>query len=262
LTSPQAACAGEPPDSVPQRVSAMERAGSVGARSLRCHANGFTARPIIPSGGGLLIIAIGIAWPFILAVCVGIEESAVARLLDHCLGQHRRCGQARQNRHHSKEPGARHWVSPLWDMAPWRITPGRVCSSRYRPSLNREGVSAAVLPAIYWRASYRATGKPDRPSAAGLAFAGADRQAHLQPQIRDAPAAFPDSGKGPTLTEAFGLAGRQPSMGVGGGRLDGDRPSSEAAAACHFSGPWRCGSLGCRVGSRLPARRRAAGGAV
>src|SRR6266404_9820143 len=30
-------------------------------------------------GGGLLIIAIGIAWPFILAVCVGIEESAVAR---------------------------------------------------------------------------------------------------------------------------------------------------------------------------------------
>src|SRR5712675_77034 len=86
-------------------------AGSVDARSLRCHANGFTARPIIPLGGGLLIIAIGIAWPFILAVCVGIEESAVARFLDHRLGQHRRCGQARQNRHHSKEPGARHWVS-------------------------------------------------------------------------------------------------------------------------------------------------------
>src|SRR5258705_11798623 len=63
------------PDSVPQRVSAAVRAGSVDARSLRCHANSFTAR-----GGGLLIIAIGIAWPFILAVCVGIEESAVARL--------------------------------------------------------------------------------------------------------------------------------------------------------------------------------------
>ena len=57
----------------------------MGARSLRCHANGFTTRPIIPLGGGLLIVAIGIAWPFILAVCVGIEESAVARLLDHCL---------------------------------------------------------------------------------------------------------------------------------------------------------------------------------
>src|SRR6266403_506359 len=99
------------PDSEPQRVSAAMRAGSVDARSLRCHANGFTAR-----GGGLLIIAIGIAWPFILAVCVGIEESAVARLLDHCLGQHRRCRQARQNGHHSKEPRARHWVSPQWDM--------------------------------------------------------------------------------------------------------------------------------------------------
>jgi hypothetical protein len=104
------------PDSVLQHVSAAVRTGSVGARSLRCHADGFTARPIIPLGGGLRIIAIGIAWPMILAVCIGIEESAVARLLDHCLGQHRRCGQARQNGHHSKEPRARHWVSPLWDM--------------------------------------------------------------------------------------------------------------------------------------------------
>jgi hypothetical protein len=101
------------PDSVPNRVSAAVMAGSVGPRSLRCHANGFTARPIIPLGAGLRIIAIGIAWPFILAVCVGIEESAVARLLDHCLGQHRRCGQARQNGHHSKEPRSRHWLSPL-----------------------------------------------------------------------------------------------------------------------------------------------------
>jgi len=74
------------PDSVPNRVSAAVMAGSVDARSLRCHANGFTARPNIPLGGGLLIIAIRIAWPFILAVCVGIEESAVARLLDYCLG--------------------------------------------------------------------------------------------------------------------------------------------------------------------------------
>ena len=73
---------------MPQRVSAAVRAGSVDARSLRRHANGFTARPVIPLGGGLLIIAIGIAWPFILAVCVRIEESAVARLLDHCLRQH------------------------------------------------------------------------------------------------------------------------------------------------------------------------------
>jgi len=32
---------------------------------------------------------------------------------------------------------------------PWRITPGRVRSSGYRPSLNREDVFAAVLPAIY-----------------------------------------------------------------------------------------------------------------
>ena len=51
-------------------------------RPLRCHADGFTARPIIPLGGGLLIVAVGVAWAFILAICVRIELRAIARVFD------------------------------------------------------------------------------------------------------------------------------------------------------------------------------------
>ena len=162
------------PDSVPNRVSAAVMAGSVDARSLRCHANGFTARPNIPLGGGLLIIAIRIAWPFILAVCVGIEESAVARLLDYCLREYRRCGQARQHGHRAKKFEHRHLCFSAAGhelAAEQRITPELVRSSRNRRSLGREAVRVAP-PAIYWRAPFRATGRPDPPRAAGEPCAG------------------------------------------------------------------------------------------
>src|SRR5437764_1153128 len=83
------------------------------SRSLRRHANGLTARPLIALSGGSPIVAIGTAWPLILAICIGIEERAVARLLDHRLRQHRRCVQNRQNGHRAEKFRRRHCVSPM-----------------------------------------------------------------------------------------------------------------------------------------------------
>jgi hypothetical protein len=63
--------------------------------------------------GGLSIVAIGIAWPFVLAVCIGIEERAVARLLDYGLRQHWRGAHTRENGHRAKKFTRRHCVSPM-----------------------------------------------------------------------------------------------------------------------------------------------------
>lgn len=93
-------------------MSAALRTGSVSARRLRCHADGFAARPAPRLLSAVEVrIGIGVARPFILAIRSGIEESAVARLLDHCLGQHGRCGQARQHSNRAKKFEGRHLVS-------------------------------------------------------------------------------------------------------------------------------------------------------
>jgi hypothetical protein len=77
-------------------------------RPRRCHADSFTARPIIPLGGGLLIVAVGVARAFILAICVRIELRTIAGFGNHRLRQNRRCGQARQHGHRAKKFERRH----------------------------------------------------------------------------------------------------------------------------------------------------------
>jgi hypothetical protein len=76
-------------------------------RPLRCHADSFTARPIIPLGGGLLIVAVGVARAFILAICVRIELRTIAGFGNHRLRGNRSYDCGRQNSDHSKEPRGR-----------------------------------------------------------------------------------------------------------------------------------------------------------
>src|SRR6516162_1869748 len=80
--------------------------------SLPYNANGRVRRPDCAPAASFATevrIGIGVARSFILAIRSGIEESAVARLLDHRLRRHRRCGEARQDGR-SKELEGRHWL--------------------------------------------------------------------------------------------------------------------------------------------------------